>query len=334
MRILSRADLQGLLTPKAALDAIEAAFRAVAEGRIDAPVRLPVAVPGDGAAAGGVILYMPAVLRPGGGDAGATGAKVVSVFGGNRARGLPLIHAVYLLQDAATGRPVALLEAGWLTGLRTAAASALAATRLAREDARVLSLLGAGVQGASHLEAMLRVRPISRVVVASRSQASAERFVADGRRRHPAVAFEVAADTDSAVAAGDIVVGATTSGTPVVRGACLRPGTFVALVGAFTPQTREADTEAVRRSRVYVDTYEGALAEAGDLLIPMAEGAFSREEIVGDLAGLVSGRVPGRRDPSEIILFKSVGAAVEDLAVATLAVRLAEARGAGTEIAL
>ncbi len=336
LRILSRADLERLLTPKAALDALEAAFRASAEGRIDAPVRLAVEVPGDGAAPGGVILYMPAVMRAasrGTGD-GAVGAKVVSVFGGNPARGLPLIHAVYLLEDAATGRPTALLEAGWLTGLRTAAASALAATRLARADASTLTLLGAGVQATSHLEAMLGVRPIARVVVVTRHRASAERFAEEARGRHPGLAVEVAVDPDAAVAAGDIVVGATTSPTPVVRGAALRPGAFVALVGAFTPATREADTEAIRRARVYVDTYEGALAEAGDLLIPMAEGAFRREAVAGDLAELVSGRAEGRGGPEDICLFKSVGAALEDLAVATLALQLAESRGVGVEVAL
>lgn len=334
MRVLSRADLESLLTPRAALDALEAAFRASAEGRMSAPVRLPVEVPGDGAAAGGVILYMPAVERPGGAGGGASGAKIVSVFPGNPARGLPLIHAVYLLQDAATGRPVALLEAGWLTGLRTAAASALAATRLARADASTLALLGAGVQASSHLEAMLDIRPITRVVVVARSIASAERFAAAARARHPGLTVEATTDADAAVAAADVVVGATTSPTPVVHGAALKPGAFVALVGAFTPTTREADTEAIRRARVYVDTYEGALAEAGDLLIPIGEGAFRREDIAGDLAGLVSGRVEGRRGPDEVLLFKSVGAAIEDLAVATLAVRLAEARGIGREVAL
>lgn len=334
MRVLSRADLEGLLTPQAALDALDAAFRASAEGRIDAPVRLPVEVPGDGAAAGGVILYMPAVQRPARPGDGAAGAKVVSVFSGNPARGLPLIHAVYLLQDAATGRPMALLEAGWLTGLRTAAASALAATHLAREDASTLTLLGAGVQASSHLEAMLGVRPITRVVVVTRSRANADRFAAVARGRHPRLSVEATTDADAAVAAGDIVVAATTSATPVVRGAVLKRGAFVALVGAFTPEAREADTEAIRRARVYVDTYEGALAEAGDLLIPIAEGAFRREAIAGDLAELVSGRVDGRRGPDEVLLFKSVGAAIEDLAVATLALRLAEARGVGREVSL
>ncbi len=365
MRILGRSDLERLLTPAAALEALEAAFRAAAAGRVTAPVRLPVE-----AGEAGLFLYMPAVLRaepaaptlaaasaggtspaaaapqgdrggsrgqaPAGAEAwcpaGAAGAKVVSVFPGNPGRGLPLIQAVYLLHDAATGRPVALLEAGWLTGLRTAAASALAATRLARGDAAVLALLGAGVQAAFHLEAMVGVRPVRHVLVASRTRERAERLAAEAAARHPGLAVEVVSDADAAVAQADLVVAATTSRTPVVRGVRLRPGAFVALVGAFTPDAREADTEAIRRARVYVDTYEGALAEAGDLLIPMAEGAFAREAIAGDLAGLVTGRVAGRRDPDEITLFKSVGAAIEDLAVATLAVRLAEARGVGVTV--
>lgn len=328
MRLLSRRDLDRLLTPASTLEALEAAFRAAAQGRVLAPVRLPVEVGSDG-----VLLYMPAVLR-GEVGSGAAGAKVVGVFPGNPARGLPLIHAVYLLHDATTGRPTALLEAGRLTALRTAAASALAATRLARPDASTLALLGAGVQAAAHLEAMLGIRPVRRVLVAGRDPARAERFAADARSRHPGLEVELAGDPDAAVARADLVVAATTSRVPVVRGAALRPGAFVALVGAFTPDAREADTEAVCRSRVYVDTYGGAMAEAGDLLIPIAEGAFAPTEIVGDLAGLVSGAVPGRRGPEEITLFKSVGAALEDLAVATLAVRLAEAAGVGTEVEL
>jgi alanine dehydrogenase len=324
VRVLARADLRRLLTPGAALEALEAAFRAAAEGRVEAPVRLPLELPGKG-----VVLYMPAAMR---GE--AVGAKVVAVFPGNPARGLPLIHGVYLLHDAATGRPLALLEAGWLTGLRTAAASALAATRLARADASTLTLLGAGVQGEAHLDAFAGIRPLRKVLVVARRPPRAEAFAAEARRRYPGLAVEAASDADAAVAAADMVVAATTSGTPVVRGARLRPGAFVALVGAFTPETREADTEAIRRSRVFVDTYEGAMAEAGDLLIPIAEGAFSRERIAGDLAGLASGRVEGRQGPDEITLFKSVGAAIEDLAVATLALRLAEAAGAGQTVAL
>jgi ornithine cyclodeaminase len=324
MRLLSRRDLERLLTPASALEALEAAFRAAAVGRVAAPVRLPVEVGADGR-----LLYMPAVLRTETGS-GAAGAKVVGVFPGNPSRGLPLIHAVYLLHDAETGRPAALLEAGWLTGLRTAAASALAATRLARPDASTLALLGAGVQAAFHLEAMLGVRPIRRVLIAGRSRARVEQLAVDARTRHPGLEVEVAASPDAAVAEADLVVAATTSRTPVLRGATLRPGAFVALVGAFTPDAREADTEAICRSRVYVDTYEGAMAEAGDLLIPIAEGALAREGIVGDLAALVAGSVPGRRSPDEITLFKSVGAAIEDLAVAMLAVQLAEARGVGT----
>ncbi len=328
MRVLSRAELERLLTPASALEALEAAFRAAAAGRVAAPVRLPVKVGTDG-----LLLYMPAVLHAADGG-GAAGAKVVGVFPGNPSRGLPLIHAAYLLHDATTGRPMALLEAGWLTGLRTAAASALAATRLARPDAATLALLGAGVQAAFHLEAMLGVRPVRRVLIAGRARSRAEQLAADARTRHPGLEVEVAASPDAAVAEAGLVVAATTSRTPVVRGAALRPGAFVALVGAFTPEAREADTEAIRRSRVYVDTYEGAMAEAGDLLIPIAEGAFAREGIVGDLAALVAGTVSGRRSPDEITLFKSVGAALEDLAVAMLAVQLAETQGVGIEVEL
>jgi ornithine cyclodeaminase len=336
MRILTRRDLQSLLTPAAALVALEAAFRAAAEGRVQAPVRLPVEIPGSAQGAGGVVLYMPAALAPGAdpADPGAVGAKVVSVFADNPSRGLPLIHGVYLLTDAATGRPAALLEAGWLTALRTAAASALAATRLARDDAGSLALVGAGVQAAAHLDAFLGIRPIRHVRIASRSAARAEAFVADARRRYPDLDIALARDANSAVEACDVVVAATTSATPVVHGAGLRPGAFVALVGAFTPRTREADTEAIQRARVFVDTYDGALAEAGDLLIPMGEGAFERTAIAGDLAGLVSGRVVGRRNRDEVTLFKSVGAALEDLAVAGLAARLAAERGVGQVVTL
>lgn len=329
MLVLGRADLAKLLTPRDVIDAVAAAFRRHAGGLTHVPARGVVPVTEDG-----VLLLMPAVARGEHADgAPVAGAKLVTYYANNRSRGVPTIHAAYVLLDGATGRPLALVEGTYVTGLRTGATSALAARYLARPEARRVVCFGAGVQAAFQLRCLAAVRPIDRVDVIGRDPARARAF-ADAMRGELGIAVDVATDARAALREADLVTCATTATTPVVTGADLSPGVHVDAVGAFRPDTREVDTETVRRARIVVDTYAGALDEAGDVLIPMKEGALSRDALIAELAELVTGARPGRRTAEEITFFKSVGFALEDLAAAELAYRLARARGAGTEIAL
>ena len=245
-----------------------------------------------------------------------TGLKTVVVKTDNPAKGLPTITASYLLIDNETGATVAILDGTELTRRRTAAASALAADYLARKEARTMVMVGAGALGAHFIRAHRAVRPIERVSIYNRSpekaEALAQEIAADG------IAAQAVSDLEAAVRDADIVSCATTSTVPIVRGAWLRPGTHVDLVGAFKPGMRETDGEAVARARVYVDTREGALAEAGDLLQARDEGKFRMEDIAGDLFDLCRGTVSGRQDEREITLFKSAGTAIEDLVAAAM----------------
>jgi ornithine cyclodeaminase len=242
---------------------------------------------------------------------GRFGVKVVSVFPGNGARGLAAVSASYLLCDGETGAHLALIDGGEITRRRTAASSALAGSYLARADAASLLIVGSGHVGGLMAEAYRAVRPIARVRIWNIRPAGAERLAAR-------IGAEAVTDLEAAVHDADIVSCATLSHVPLVRGEWLRPGTHLDLIGGFTPAMREADDEAVRRSLVFIDT-DAALAEAGDLIDPIAHGALRREDIAGSLFSLCRSETPGRRDPSEITLFKSVGSALEDLAAAGLA---------------
>jgi ornithine cyclodeaminase/alanine dehydrogenase-like protein (mu-crystallin family) len=326
--VLGRADLERLLTPLDLIDALDAAFRLAATGGCHVPPRGAVHAGDDG-----VLLFMPAATRGGSGDTPALGAKLVSVYAGNRARGHPTLYASYLLMDGATGQPLALLEGTYLTALRTGATSALAARLLARADVRRVVCFGAGVQAAVQLKCLAAVRRLERATVVGRDPDRARRFALEATRAL-GLPVEVAPRGRTGVPDADIITCATTSATPVVFGADLRPGVHLDLVGAFRPSEREADTDAVRRASVIVDTYAGALQEAGDVLIPLREGAIERGHIVAELAELVTGAKVGRRSDEEITLFKSVGWALEDLATARLAYHRARAAGLGAEVSL
>jgi ornithine cyclodeaminase len=250
------------------------------------------------------------------GDAASLGVKIVSVFPGNLARGLASVAALYLLMDAATGHPLALIDGEALTKRRTAAASALASTYLSRADSRRLLVVGAGALAPYMALAHCAVRPIDRVLVWSRTAARGAAIVA--QLASAGLPAAVCDDLAAGLAAADIVTCATTARTPVVLGALVRPGTHVDLVGGFTPEMREGDDALMQRAELFVDTFAGALKEAGDLTQPIASGLISRERVQSELADLVAGRHPGRRSSAEITVFKSVGTALEDLCAARL----------------
>ena len=245
-----------------------------------------------------------------------TGLKTVVVKTDNAARGLPTVQASYLLIDNATGATVCMMDGTEITRRRTAAASALAADYLARKDASVMTVVGAGALGGHFVRAHASVRPIRRVFVFNRTLAKAEALAAelteDGFEATPVTELE------EAVRQSDIVSCVTTSTKPVVKGAWLRPGAHVDLAGAFKPVMRETDGDVVARSAVFVDTRDGALAEAGDLIQARDEGRFDFADVKADLFELCRGTAAGRTSPGEITLFKSCGTAIEDLATAIM----------------
>jgi alanine dehydrogenase len=245
------------------------------------------------------------------------GVKSVSVFPGNAARGLPAVCASYMLSDGRTGAPLAVIDGGELTARRTAAASALAATFLARPDASRLLVVGTGRLAPYLAMAHAAVRPIRHIEVWGRRPQRAADVAS--RLRGEDLTAEATTDLAAALARADVVSCATLSATPLVEGRLLRAGTHVDLVGGFTPAMREADDEAVRRARVFVDTRQGACTEAGDIIAPLKSGVLAADGVLADLFDLCRGLHPGRRGPSEITLFKSVGTALEDLAAAAQA---------------
>ena len=276
---------------------------------------------GDGRGDEVTSLLMPAWQAPTAAAPGFYGVKIINVAPGNAARGLPGLHASYLLHDAATGRPLALLHGDEITVRRTAAAAALAASFLARADAGHLLVLGAGRVAAQLAQAHAAVRPLRRVSVWARrpdaAAALAAQFNAQG------FAAQAVDDLPAAVAAADIVSCATLATAPVVQGAWLRPGSHLDLIGSFTPQMREADDDCLRGAALFADTEE-ALSKSGDLLGPLSRGVIAPQDLRATLAALCRGRHPGRRGAAERTVFKSVGTALEDLCAAVLAYRTLE----------
>lgn len=244
-----------------------------------------------------------------------TGLKTVTVKPDNVEKGIPSIQGTYLLIDNSTGAPVALMDGGEITRRRTAAASALAADYLARKDASVLALFGAGALATHFARAHAAVRPIRTVRIVNRNAEKAEAVAQELR----AMGFDAAVSgAEDAARQADILTCATNATTPLFKGAWLKPGAHVDLVGAYRPAMREADADTVTRASVYVDTYEGAKTEAGDLIQAEAEGVWSFDRVKGDLAQLCTGAVKGRTSDSEVTLFKSSGTALEDLVAAVL----------------
>ncbi len=324
MLVLTRGDLEALLEVGAVIAAVEEAFRQQARKGVRLLPRQALGLEGRD-----VLLLMPCAVPA----AGAVGTKTVTVCHGNSRRGLPTVMASYLLHDPETGEPLAFMEAGYLTALRTGAASAVAAKRLARPDSRVVACFGAGVQAAFQLRCLRAVLPLERAEVVSRSHETAAAFAG---RVSAALGLPAApaASPRAALAGADVVVTATTSSTPLFDGRDIMPGTHVDAVGAFQPTTRELDTETIRRARVFVDSFEGAWHEAGDVLIPIQEGAITRAHVLGELADLVAGVRPGRMAADEITCFKSVGFAPEDAVTARLAYDQARAAGRGLSVDL
>lgn len=325
LRLYSAADVNRALPMAEAIEGVKAGYVQLSAGRAQVPLRTPLDVSPDN-----VTLIMPFYTPDGG---GALGLKLVSVFGDNVARGLPLIHSVVLAVDPATGAPQALIEGGTLTAIRTGAASGAATDVLARPDATVAAIFGSGVQARRQLEAVCTARSIEHVWVYS--LAGAEEFAAEMAGHGPIPAdIRIADSPRQAVAEADVICTATTSRKPVFDGRDLKPGAHINGIGSFTPQMQEIDASVVRRARVVVDSVAAVLAEAGDLIIPLNAGEIGRDHIDTELGEVIAGIKPGRTSPEQITFFKSVGVAVQDAMAAQIILRNGSALELGTAIDL
>ena len=310
MLTISAADVDRALTFPGLVDTLREAFRkgAVQPVRHHHTIERP-----DGADA--TLLLMPAwgdFKAAGSPRDGHVGVKIVTVSPDNNAIGKPAVMGLYLLLDGVTGEPQALIDGQRLTQWRTASASALAASYLAREDASRLLVIGAGALSSFLARAHSAVRPIEKIRIWNRTPANAEKVAAE--LRAAGLPADGAPDLEGDLGRAGVVPSAPRTQRPLVRGALLKAGAHVDLVGGFTPDMREADDDAVRRARVFVDTRAGAMKEAGDIVKPLASGVLKEAGIVAELAELARGQKKGRQSAEEITLFKSVGAALEDLA--------------------
>lgn len=312
MRIVSAAEIAGVLIHSAMTDALAEAFRSDAT----VPLRHHHPIPQGEGKRDAMLLLMPAWT--GSGEEAYVGTKLVTVYPENGARGLPAIYGSYVLCNGATGAPLAILDGTALTVWRTAAASALAARHLARKDASRMVMVGAGALAPHLIRAHAAARPIRHVSLWNRSREKATQLAEGLKGTMPGVTITVASDLQSAVAEADIVSCATISTNPIVSGDWLKPGAHLDLVGGYTPAMRETDDAAIRRASLFVDTMAGGLHEAGDIVDPIRRGLISEADVKADLFGLARGSHPGRSSDDEITLFKSVGTALEDLAAAML----------------
>ncbi len=315
IRVLTAADIRSALSMTAAIDAVTRAYVQLSAGKATMPLRSRFHTEK------GVTLLMPAHLH----ESGDFAVKIVSVYADNPKLGLPTVAATVLALDPKTGMPLALMEGDSLTALRTGAAGGVAARYLARTDASVVALFGAGVQARAQLRACMAVRSIERVLVVDPFETAVKQLVDDVSSWDGAPDVIAADSPQAAVAHADIVLAATTTATPLFDGNDLKPGTHVTGVGSFTPQMQEIDGNTIRRARVVVDQRDAAMAEAGDIILGKAV-------IDAEIGEIINGEKPGRQNDEEITFFKSVGLAVQDAVTAAAVLKAAEEKDLGTVI--
>jgi alanine dehydrogenase len=323
--LLTEADVRSLLSMDDLIETMEVALADFSARAVTQPVRTVLEVGERKSFYGVMPAWMPS--RP------ALGTKLVTVFEGNAARNLPSHLATIVLLDPETGALQALLDGRYITEARTAAVSAVSVTHLARESARVLAIIGSGVQARSHLEAIASVRDLTDVRIWSPSAARVEAFVT-GMRSHSRARMSAAPSAQAAVADADIVVLVTSSQEPVVRSEWIADETHVCAVGACRPTHREMDAALVARADLYVDSRDAALVEAGDIVLAIGEGAMGPEHIRAELGDVVRGAAKRHYGRGRVTVFKSLGLAVEDVAAAHLVYQRARERGVGKELTL
>jgi ornithine cyclodeaminase len=316
VRLVDADTVRRVLTMPACIDVLDRAMRAASRGEISAPPRLWTTVSGSRHDLFG--------LMPGSTEAlDVYGAKIISLHPDNAAAGLPSIQGFVALFERATGTPLALIEGASVTAIRTAAASGLATRELARADAASHGIFGTGVQAVTHIDAVAAVRPIRKVVIWGRDAEKA-RALAAGQAERTGLTVTASPDPEEA-ASCDVVSTVTAAREPVLFGRWLQPGAHVNLVGAHEADAREADSALIAKAKVYVDLLEFARNEAGDLLIPIGEGAVSADHIVGEIGQLLDDRIPGRQASDEITVYKSLGIVAQDLFAADYVLRAAGA---------
>ena len=320
IKILTADDVRAAVDMRAAIDAVRAGFIALSAGRARVPLRSALETPG------GVLLTMPAQLD----DAPISAVKIVSVCAENPSLGLPTIYAAVLVTDARTGQPLALMDGGTVTALRTGAASGLATDLLAVPGASVLAVIGAGVQARTQVAAVCAVRPIAEIRIFS--LAGAEALADELRERYPA-RIVVARSAPEALHGAQVVVAATNSKSPVVHLSDLTPGVHINGIGSFAPDMQEIAADVVAQSTIVVDHRPSVWAEAGDLIIARDQGLITENSIYAEIGEIAAGLKEGRTSPDEITFFKSVGNAVQDAALAQRVIAGAAARGLGTDVA-
>ena len=312
MLFLSDADIAKNLTMQETIDTVEEAFREYAKGNVVLPTRSTIMVP----KYNGSISFMPSYLT----ELDAQATKIISIYPDNRAKGLPTTVAWIVVNDPKTGMVKAFMDATYLTAMRTGAISGVAAKYLAPKDAKTVAIFGAGVQGRTQTWAACTVRDIEKVYVYDLYPEARKKFAEDMSKQ---LGIEVipAESGEDACKDADIVLTATTSPKPVIKREWLKERVHVSAIGAFYPDWRELDTATVAESKLVIDDREGIELEAGDILIPIKEGAFTWDHVYAELKELVSGKKEGRTDEDTITVFKSVGIAIQDSSVANLVLR-------------
>ncbi|GJM40073.1 MAG: ornithine cyclodeaminase [Ardenticatenaceae bacterium] len=327
MRILSAQDVRRALPMADAIEGMKQAFAQLSTGQAVVPLRGRMNV----APQSGTMLVMPAFLS----ESNDLAVKIVSIFPNNSQRGEPMIYAAVLVLDAETGRPLAMMEGGTLTAIRTGAGSGAATDLLAREDARIVTILGSGVQARTQLEAVCTVRNIEEVRVYSPTHENSVTFAREMRGVGPIPnTIRIMSNPETAVRGADIICAATSSSQPVFSGKDIAPGTHINGVGSYTPAMQEVDAETVQRALVVVDERAAAWEEAGDLIQPLQAGLITEAHIHAELGEIAAGIKPGRTSPQQITFFKSVGVAVQDAISGRIALENAVAHGLGTEVSL
>ena len=324
--VLTRKDLESVVTMKDTIDAVEHGFKELAVGTARMPTRASLMV-FDRAGWMGV---MPAYLS----ETGSLAAKIVTVYDENPAKySMPTVLASIILNDASTGSPLAFMEGTYITAMRTGAAGGVAAKYLARKDARVVGIFGTGVQAKTQLLALNEVRSLEKVYAFDIYADQAARF-SEEMSRSIGTDVEIASSPEDVVKRSDVIVTATTSKTPVFDGKELRNGTHINAIGAFRPEWRELDDETVLRSKLVVDSKEAALTEAGDIIIPLKANRINESHIYAEIGEIVAGKKAARTSNDEVTVFKSLGLGVQDAATAYLAYKKAKEARVGFEVEL
>jgi len=328
MRILTAHDQRQVAHIGEVIDTVGQALAAYSSGKAIAPVRLSIPIE----SAQATSLFMPAYVE----STNSLGVKLVSVFPNNKHRGKATIYGLMALADAETGEPLALLEASYLTVLRTGAASGLATKLLAREDASILAVIGTGAQARGLVEAIMHVRSLTEIRLYNRNLDKARLYAAELQREYgEQVYIRVMQTADLAVDGADIIATATNADTPVISAAAVKEGAHVNAIGSYKPTMQELPSQLLTRAdRVIVESRAAALEESGDLAIPIREGLFTERRVDAELGEIVMGAKSGRERKGEVTVFKSVGLAVMDVAVAKLLYDRAVQAKLGTELTL